>query len=488
MKSNQDDKQQLIERCYNEYEDNADELNKVREFEHEYLPQNALWWYTRQSFVHKMLNKALRTQDIELLFLFRFLIHDIYEQLKRSQCHARITVYRGQVMSDKELKTLQRSVNKMISINSFFSTSVESSKAMKFLNAPNISNDLHPVLFVIEAYPYVNITKPFADISSHSRYNEEEVLFMVGCVFRLIDIRQNGQIWIIYMQLCDDDENDMQDLFQHMKKQYAGADKEVGLRSFAAVLYQMGKYDLAKMVYHRLLNELSSNDPMLSSIYRSLGMIAEEKSEYNTSLEWYQKSLKSQMRINPSNHVDIGGIYCCIGVVYKKKGDYDQAMDYYFKAVELFHKAHDDNHLDMASFYNNIAIIYNIQKQFAEALTFYERMLSIETDHLPADHPNLGMSYNNIGLVHYSTGDYNLAMDYFKQSLENKLKSLPTEHPLVAKSYVNMGRVYEAQKKFRQALEYFQKAAAIRHEALPSNHPDVIKIDEDIQRVSSKFM
>jgi len=488
MKSTEDDKRQLIERCYNEYEDNYNQLTIVQEFEREYLPQNALWWYTRQSFVHEMLNKALRTQDIELLFLFRFLIHDIYEQLKRCQCHSRIRVYRGQTMSKKELETLQRSIHQMISINSFFSTSVDCEKAKSFLNVPSISNDLHLVLFVIEAYPYVNTTKPFADISSYSAYNEGEVLFMVGCVFRLIDIRQDGRTWMIYMRLCDDDEHDMQDLFQHMKKEYTGGDKEVGLKSFGTVLYKMGKYDLAKMVYHRLLNELSLDDPMLSSVYRSLGMIAEDNGEYNTSLEWYQKSLQSQMRINPSNHVDIGGIYCCIGVVYKKKGDYDKAMDCYFKAIELFHKAHDDNHPDMASFYNNIAIIYNIQKQYSEALTFYERMLSIETDHLPADHPDLGMSYNNIGLVHYSAANYNLAMDYLKQSLEIKFKSLPPEHPLIAKSYVNIGRVYEAQKKFRQALEYFQKAAAIRYKALPSDHPDVIKIDKDIQRVSSKFM
>ncbi len=79
MKTNQEDKRLLIERCYNEYNDNEKELALVQEFESKYSPNNALWWYTRESFVHKMLNKALRTQDIELLFLFRFFIHDIYE-------------------------------------------------------------------------------------------------------------------------------------------------------------------------------------------------------------------------------------------------------------------------------------------------------------------------------------------------------------------------------------------------------------------------
>jgi len=488
MKSNQKDKQQLIERCYNEYKDNDNELSIVQEFEREYLPYNALRWYTRESFVHKMLNKALRTQNIELLFLFRFIIHDIYEQLKRCQYHSPIRVYRGQVMSHGELKILRRSINNFISINSFFSTSVDDSKAMSFSNDSNISHDLHPVLFVIDANPSVVKTKPFADISCHSDYNEREVLFMVGCVFRLIDIRQNGQISMIYMRLCGDDEHDMQDLFRYMKKEYAGGDKQVDLNSFGAVLYKMGKYDHAEMVYHRLLNEISLNDPILSSVYRSLGMITEDKGEYNTSLKWYQNSLQTQMRINPSNHIDIGGIYCCIGVVYKKTNDYNKALDCYYKAIELFQKAHDDNHRDMASFYNNIAIIYNKQKQFSKALNFYEKMLSIERKHLPADHPDLGMSYNNIGLVYFSVGQYDLAMSYYNQSLEIKFKSLPSEHPLIAKSYVNIGRVYEARKDWRQALIYFEKAAAIRYNALSSHHPDVIKIQKDIQRVSSKMM
>ncbi len=85
-------------------------------------------------------------------------------------------------MSHEELKTLQRSIKKLISINSFFSTSIDYYKALDFLNNSDISNDFHRVLFVIDAHPHVVSNKPFADVSSHSHYNEREVLFMVGCV------------------------------------------------------------------------------------------------------------------------------------------------------------------------------------------------------------------------------------------------------------------------------------------------------------------
>ena len=106
MKSIENDKQQLIQLCEKEYQTNNKELIFVREFEKDYRADKALWWYTRNSFLHRMLNKALRVQNIDLLFLFRFVIGDIYQQLKQYQQQSPICIYRGQVISIDELNTL----------------------------------------------------------------------------------------------------------------------------------------------------------------------------------------------------------------------------------------------------------------------------------------------------------------------------------------------------------------------------------------------
>jgi len=96
-------------------------------------------------------------------------------------------------MSNDELNDLQRSISELISINSFFSTSINRRKAVGLLNSLNISNDLCPVLFIVDADPRVVTSKTFADISAFSDFsNESEVLFMIGCVFRLTDIRRDG--------------------------------------------------------------------------------------------------------------------------------------------------------------------------------------------------------------------------------------------------------------------------------------------------------
>ena len=490
MKSIETDKQQPIILCKNHYEKNNQQLALVNEFEREYTADKALWWYTRDSFLYKMLNKALRVQNIDLLFLFRFVIGDVYRQLKQNQCQTSVRVYRGQVMSNEELNIIQQSVNEFISINSFFSTSLDRSKALRFLQGSDVSSELHRVLFDIDADHRLVKSKPFADISSFSDFSDErEILFMIGSIFRLIEIDRDNdqQIWIIKMKLCGDDEHQLKKLFDHMKKEYGGGNNDVNLRFFGNVLRRMGKYDLAENMYYRLLDELPTNDPSLSHLYYSLGLVTNDKGEYDASLQWYEKSLKITMQTDPSNYVSISGTHTAIGVVHSRTGDNKTALEYYNKAITLFRQAHDDNHSTMGHLYNNVAIIYDDENKYSEALEYYRKSLDVKEKHLPPDHPSLGTSYNNIGTVHVKLGQYDLAMQNYEVSLKIRLKSLPSQHPQIATSYKNIGLAYERKKEWKQALVYYQKAAAIRRHSLSAQHPDVITIENYVKRVSSKL-
>ena len=121
---------------------------------------------------------------------------------------------------------------------------------------------------------------------------------MIGSIFRLIEIRQDHekQIWIIKMKLCSDDQHDLKILFDHMKEEYGGGDNEVNLHSFGDVLHRMGKYNLAEKMYRRLLDELPSDDPAVGDLYWVLGSLNNDKGEYESSLQWFDKSLKMKMQ------------------------------------------------------------------------------------------------------------------------------------------------------------------------------------------------
>jgi tetratricopeptide (TPR) repeat protein len=489
MKPIKTDKQELIMICKNEYRGNTTNLDVLHDFQEKYSSQNSLWWYTRESFLYKMLNKALRTQNIDILFLFRFFIRDIRRELERYQCRLPIRVYRGQVLSNDELNKLRNSIGQFISINSFFSTTPHHSAALEFLKHCKTSDNLHQVLFEIDADPCVGTTKPFADITPYSAYpDESEILFMIGSIFRLTSIHQTyEQIWMIHLTLCGDDEHDLRKLFEYMKDSYADGESETTLLSFGHVLHKMGKFDQAEKCYHRLLNKSLSDNSTLSRLYYSLGLVTMDKGDYNSSLIWLNKSLQMKIQTNPSDYINISGMYNAIGNVYRMKNDYLRALEWYYKGVELVEREHLQDGPSIAHLYNNIAVVYQGQKKYSEALTFYEKSLNIRKKYLPSNHPDIGLSHNNIGNIHHCLGRYELALEHLEQSLKIKLKSLPPQHPQIGKSYKSIGLIYESSGKLKKAFQYFQKAAEIYKHSLPNDHPDIVKIHTNIQRVSSKL-
>ncbi|CAF4988686.1 unnamed protein product [Rotaria sp. Silwood1] len=307
LKSTDKDTNELIKHCEKVYEGNNFELRNLREFKKDYSPDKVLRWYTRQSFFFKTLNTALRTENIHMIFLFRAFISDIQRQLKKYQAKQSLRVYRGQVISKRELKALQKCCDQFISVNSFFSTSTDDEQASVFLNVPDDADNLEPVLFEIYADPKIATTKPFADISAHSEFpGESEILFMPGSIFRLNSVKRNSdnQVWVIQMTLCSENEHDLKQVLTYMKQQLGSG--ETNLRTLGKVLWKMGKLDLAEQYFTRLLKELPPNDPLLSILYEDLGELASQTGDYNKSIKWHQKSLalKHQNELSDTVNID----------------------------------------------------------------------------------------------------------------------------------------------------------------------------------------
>lgn len=72
VKGTQLDKEEFLSRCKNDLLDNEAALNILDEFQENYSSDQALWWYTRETFIYQLLNQALCSQNIDLLFYLRF--------------------------------------------------------------------------------------------------------------------------------------------------------------------------------------------------------------------------------------------------------------------------------------------------------------------------------------------------------------------------------------------------------------------------------
>jgi hypothetical protein len=292
MKPNKQDINELMSYLEKEYENNTTMLDRLHKFHDTYSPDKAIGWYITERFFYNTINTALRQEDIHMMFLWRSFLFDMYHQLHESQSQHQIKVYRGQTISKSELETLKKRIGKLVSLNSFWSTSNNCQVAALFADTGAKSDDMASVLFEIEADPFMVDTKPFADISKHSPFgDEQEVLFMFGSIFRVVKVYQDIEpIWIIEMSLCDDDDLDVQEVLEYMQKQNGKG--ETNLQTLGKLMWQMGCYDLAKKYYFRFLNDLQPGDALRLSVYEDIAIIKSQNRNYKGSMKWKRKALE----------------------------------------------------------------------------------------------------------------------------------------------------------------------------------------------------
>ena len=162
----------MLDKCSDYYQSNDIELQKIEQFRMTYTMGKVIEWYTRDSFVYRLVNKVLRTEGNKLLYLFRFYIVDLCLQLKQEHkkflASKLLTLYRGQKMPRDKLEKLKQSVGISISPNGFFSTSRHLTVALSFITDYHDTDLKKVVLFEITVDPRLK-SVIFADIEAYSR-------------------------------------------------------------------------------------------------------------------------------------------------------------------------------------------------------------------------------------------------------------------------------------------------------------------------------
>ncbi len=238
----------------------------------------------------------------------------------------------------------------------------------------------------------------------------------------------------------------------------------------AQIYFEIASYDESLDLYHKIVT-YNINDTIKSRSYNNIGMVYNDKGDYDQALEYYRKALAIDEKVFGKEHPSTASLYSNIGSVYYDKGNYDQALKYYGKALAIEEKVFGKEHPSTATSYNNIGLAYYDKGDYDQALEYYRKALAIREKVLGKEHLRTATSYNNIGLVYSDKGDYDQALEYYRKALTILQKVLGKEHPLTAKSYNNIGMVYNDKGDYDQALEYYRKALAIREKVLGKEHP-----------------
>ena len=464
--------------CRGFYRDNKDELAIIDRFEESYRLESVLWWYTRNCFVYKMLNRALRTLDGDTIIHMGFFIHDLHQRIQ--QLHSEqskvsdgkpFIVYRGQGLSKTDFDKLMRMIGGLISFNNFLSTSTKQEVSLRFAKGARSKSQMIGVLFSITIH-HSDPSMPFAFIREYSYYKaEEEILFSMHSVFRVGEIIQLGihdRLYRVALTLTTDDDRDLQTLTQCIRKEIDSTSYCDRLGSLLMKLNQLNK---AEELYTRQQQISDMYDKAFH--YHQLGSIKSLQGNYEQATEYYEKYLEIKQKTLPTNHPDLATYYGNMAGVYHDMGEYSKALSFYEKTLDIFQKTLPANHPTLATYYGNMAGVYRDMGEYSKALSFYEKTLEIKQKTLPANHPTLATCYGNMAGVYRDMGEYSKALSFYEKTLEMKQKTLPANHPSLATCIGNMAGVYRDMGEYSKALSFYEKNLEIFQKTLPANHPSL---------------
>ena len=433
-----DSPQKLVAYCREHQDELQDvELIELDTVKNEYLKPavTPIAWYTAETFLYKMANWALFRQKFDAMIQIAFFIKDVYTQLnglyKAGNWATAVvpTLYRGQGMTLKELDQLKKKRGGLLALNSFMSTSTEPKVANKFIKMAMDNGKECAVQYEVTVGGSGG-SAVFADIQKFSVYDEAEILFAFGTVFRIGDTKflrkwsDGRKIWSVQLTLCDSTDENLHKLMNHIRQQINGP---TALYRLGAFLLKVAQYQRAFEIFERAL-KLARNDQEKADIYYQVGFALYNQGNAIESLDWYQRALSSYQRTVGENHQNTASIYNNIALAYSDMKDYENSLRFYHKAREIYERV-KPNDLVLATCYNNIASDYENIKDFQRAIDYYNKSLGIHDRQSVPNNPDRATLENNIGLLHLKLKQKKEAMERFRNAVKIGEKSLPTNHP-----------------------------------------------------------
>ncbi|CAF3486667.1 unnamed protein product [Rotaria socialis] len=470
----------LIDESMQYYSNNTIEKRKIAEFNEKYLSSNeAVQWYTRDCFLYRLINRAFRTRDIDSIFKFRYFIHDLQHQLDHLHQEQQLssvlptTAYRGQIIGADELKKLQNNVGGIFCVNSFWSATTASQVATSFnmisLGRPYYERVIFEVTMELKQQPDKAKSKyPFANIS-HLSCNEDEgeVLFSMGCTFRIILVEQfSDEIWYVQLSLLDDSSSIDESLREYYLANHI--EEQSSLLTMAYFFDQAGDYERAKRYCQMLLRENPSEDDSID-IHTSLALFEYRIGNFEAAKREGELALKLHLTQKVVDN-RLSDIYANLGLVMAELGEYRDAIAYQHESVKIDELVLDEEDEEKAITYENLGMSYHGLGDYPNALKWCEeKALSHMQKYLPASHPGFQRIYLDIGMIYTSMGDYPVARGWLEKALDKAHSILPPLHKDLGNTFYNLGLLCEKTGEDEQGLNYFRQALNI---ALQSEKED----------------
>ena len=306
----------IVEFCRTHYAHNSKEPTFAEEFNQDYCPGQAIWWYTRDCFFYQLLNRALRFLQSDVIIDMGFMIRDLHqqlEQLRREQYadyrDPPLILYRNQPLSKEDFAHLERRSRGLLVFYGFLSASKVKSAAIGLAQPSSIPEEMVPLVFRITVDPKLR-SVIFADIENQSYDKKEgEILFSMNTAFRIGVIQQShneGGWFEVELTAVDEDDPDLRRATDCIKPENNGMTE---WKQLAAIKNKQGDYKEALKLRERALEteeeQLSSTDPALAASYNDIGGTYYELQKYENARTYFEKALDIRKRALHPGHPQI---------------------------------------------------------------------------------------------------------------------------------------------------------------------------------------
>ncbi|UJR16674.1 hypothetical protein I4U23_003574 [Adineta vaga] len=326
---------EYVNYCRDLYPEDDDELENISQLSRDYYSKRPIWWYTQESFMCRMLHRAIRSLDAGIIVRMGFFIDDLHRDIQRFYSEQfdnpdsdtkTLTVYRGQGLLVENFDRLSKLKNGFISFNDFLLTNKNRQIAYDFAQQTATNPDLVGILFIMNIDTTDSMT-PFADITKVGFFKtQDEVLFSMQSIFRIDDIElidTNNHIYEVTLTLMKNDEENLRKLTNRIREE-TFFDK-VGWARFGQLLIKMNQFQKAQEVYEVSLNQ-TTYDSEKAPLYYQLGWLKHQQKDYQAALTFYEQSLYIAHETLPSNHISLASSHTSIGAVHYSMGNYPKAL------------------------------------------------------------------------------------------------------------------------------------------------------------------
>ena len=246
--------------------------------------------------------------------------------------------------------------------------------------------------------------------------------------------------------------------------------------------YQLGRLDDALLQYHQFLSIMNShsqpsNSKDIALVYKGIGEIYHDRSDYKMAVHYLQKTLDLQKEVakqqkQPST--DIAATLNKMGNLWYELKDYRAAMVHYQEGLKTEQATLAPDHPHIIVTTTNIGHIHKQLGEYELALTAYKKVLKLQLEKYGHDNFVLADTMSSIGLMEYHLKHYDESFESYQEALRIRRQHINTdEHPEIASTLNSIGLVLFKQEMFELAKNCFTESLRIRSKLLGKNHRDV---------------